>query len=287
MGRSSGPASSTATSISATCTIEARLAHAQAQLDIKAGRSPEAIRGLRRALALEPALSAAAIELAELLLAAGSHDEAFAAVAEVARTRPVWLYRQILERAALAPLRDLPALQAVLTTNGDARWDGDAFTVAYSRMLDAFAVKQTTDYDGNGGGSWVDFIGADGLLQTKIGMASCLGMDCSVSPQSIELLNRMLTDLDFTKGETGQIPPTDGTQECRFRFPSVHIGVVCGQTEVRVVKQNTVLIEQARQGYHYTFAVRFPGIVALGTWSDGYGHQTITGLQSLRSPALP
>jgi len=267
--------------------IEARLAHAQAQLDIKAGRSPEAIRGLRRALALEPALSAAAIELAELLLAAGSHDDAFAAVAEVARTRPVWLYRQILERVALASLRDLPALQVVLTTKGDARWDGDAFTVAYSRMLDAFAVAQTTDYDGNGGGSWVDFIGADGLLQTSISMASCLGMDCSVSPQSTKLLNRMLTDFGFTKGETGQIPPTDGTQECRFRFPSVHIGVVCGQTEVRVVKQNTVLIEQARQGYHYTFAVRFPGIVALGTWSDGYGHQTITGLQILRAPTLP
>src|SRR4051812_12859439 len=174
--------------------IEARLAHAQARLDRKAGRSAEALRGLQRALALEPALSDAAIELAEVLLAAGKRDDALAAVTEVSRTRAAWLYRQILERPVLAPLRDLPALRAALASNGDARWDGE-FTVAYSPVLDAFAVNQATDFDGNGGGSWVDFIGADGQLQTSIDMVSCRGMDCPVSSGSPELLNRMLADL--------------------------------------------------------------------------------------------
>lgn len=280
--------------------LEARLAHAQAQLDLKAGRPRDAERKLRRALALEPTLSAAAIELAEMLLTAGKRDDALAAVTEVSRTRAVWLYRQILDHPVLAPLRDLPALRAALTTNGDARWDGGAstepydrahdggaFTVAYSPALDAFAVKQTTDFDGNSGGSWVDFIGADGKPQTSIDMVSCMGADCSGSPERTELLNRMLADLGFTKGEAGQNAVTDGTQGCRYRFASVHIGVVCGKDHVRVVQRDTVLIEQALQGYHYTFAVRFPGIVALGTWSDGYGHQTITGLQILRSPTIP
>jgi hypothetical protein len=280
--------------------IEARLAHAQAQRDRKAGRAPEAERALRRALALEPTLATAAVELAELLLAAGKRDDALAAVGEVSRTRAVWLYRQILDRPVLAPLRDLPALRAALTASGDARWDGDGsaepydrardgggFTVAYSRALDAFAVKQTTDYDGNGGGSWVDFIGADGKVQTSVDMVGCLGGDCSGSPGRNDLLNRMLADLGFARGEAGQDAATDAGQGCRYRFPSVHVGVVCGQDHVRVVQRNTVLLEQALQGYRYTFAVRFPGIVALGTWTDGYGHQTITGLQVLRSPAIP
>jgi hypothetical protein len=267
--------------------IEARLAHAQAQVDRKAGRSAEAVRGLQRALALEPTLSAAAVELAELMLATGKRDAAFAAVAEVARTRPVWLYRQILERPALAALRDVPALQPALATKGDARCDAD-FTVAYSRATDTFAVRQTTDIDGNGGASWVEFIGADGLVQTGTIRVSGVGMGCPAVPGSTELVNRMLTDLGFTRGEAGEnTAATDHTQGCRFRFPSVHIGVVCGKDQVRVVKQNTVLIEQALQGYGYTFSARFPGIVALGTWSDGYGHQTITGLQVLRAAAIP
>lgn len=272
--------------------IEARLAHAQAQLDRKAGRSSEAVRGLQRALALEPALPAAAIDLAEMLLAADKRDDAFAAVTEVSRTRTVWLYRQILERPVLAPLRDLPALRAALTTNGDARWDGRVLPVAYSRALNTFAVMQSTDHDGNGGRLWVDFIGADGQLQTSIDLvsdtASCQDMNCPVLPGSTELLNRMLADLGFTqKGEAGQNTATDGEQDCRFRFPSVHIGVVCGKDQVRVVQKNAVLIEQARQRVHYTFAVRFPGVIALGTWHDGYEHQTVTGLQILRSPMIP
>jgi len=266
--------------------IEARLAYAQAQLDRKAGRPAEALRGLQRALALEPALSGAALELAEMLLAAGKRDEALAAVTEVSRTRAVWLYRQILERPVLAPLRDLPALQAALATRGNARWDG-TLPIAYSPVLDTFAVIQTTDFDGNGGGAWVEFIGADGQPQTRIGMVSCQGMDCPVSPQGTELLNRMLADLGFTRGETGQDTRADGAAECRYRFPSVHIGVVCGKDQVRVVQQNTVLIERPLQGYHYAFAVRFPGIVALGTWTDGYGHQTVTGLQVLRASTIP
>lgn len=267
--------------------IEARLAHAQAQVDRKAGRSAEAVRGLRRALALEPALAAAAVDLAELLLATDKHDDAVAAVAEVARTRPVWLYRQILERPALAALRSLPELQTALASKGDARWDGEAFTAAYSRALDVFAVQQTTDMDGNGGGTWVDFIGADGEVQTSIRMATCAGMDCPVSPQGTDLVNRMLADLGFMKGEAGQTSATDGTQGCRMRFPSVHLGVVCGATQVRIVKRDAVLIEQPIGGEHYTFAVRFPGIIVLGTWSDGYGHQTITGIQVLRSSTVP
>jgi hypothetical protein len=267
--------------------IEARLAHAQAQLDHKAGRSAEAVRGLERALALEPTLSAAAVELAELMLATGKRDDAFAAVAEVARTRPVWLYRQILERPALAALRDVPALQPALATKGDARCDAD-FTVAYSRATDTFAVRQTTDLDSDGGASWVEFIGADGQVQTGTFMVGGVGMGCPALPASTELVNRMLTDLGFTRGEAGQdTAATDRTHGCRFRFPSVHIGVVCGKDQVRVVTQNTVLIEQALQGYGYTLAARFPGIVALGTWTDGYGHQTITGLQVLRAPAIP
>lgn len=266
--------------------IEARLAYAQAQLDRKAGRSAEALRGLQRALALEPALPGAAIDLAEMLLAAGKRDDALAAVTEVSRTRTAWLYRQILERPVLAPLRDLPALGAALAANGDARWDG-AFTIAYSPVLDLFAVNQSTDFDGNGGGSWVAFLGADGQEQTSIGMARCQEMDCPVAPKSIELLNRMLADLGFTTGEAGQNTATGDTPGCRYRFPSVHIGVVCGKDRVRVVQQNTVLIEQPLQGYHYTFAVRFPGIVALGTWTDGYEHQTVTGLQVLRASTIP
>jgi hypothetical protein len=268
--------------------IEARLAHAQAQLDRRAGRSADAVRGLQRALALEPTLFAAAVELAELMLATGRRDDAFAAVADVARARPVWLYRQILERPALAALRDVPGLQPALATKGDARCDAD-FTVAYSRATDSFAVRQTTDLDGNGGASWVEFIGADGRVQTGTFMVEGVGAGCPALPASTELVNRMLTDLGFTRGEAGQkiAAATDAMQGCRFRFPSVHIGVVCGKDRVRVVAQNTVLIERALQGYGYTFAVRFPGIVALGTWTDGYGHQTITGLQVLRAPAIP
>lgn len=267
--------------------IEARLAYAQAQLDRKAGRSAEALRGLQRALALEPALAGAALDLAEMLLAAGKRDDALAAVTEVSRTRAVWLYRQILERPALAPLRDLPALGAALTAKGNARWDNEGFTIAYSPALDVFAVTQSTDFDGNGGGSWVAFVGADGREQTSIGMARCQGMDCPVPPHSIELLNRMLADLGFTTGEAGQDTATGDTPGCRYRFPSVHIGVVCGKDRVRVVQKDAVLIEQPLQGYRYRFAVRFPGIVALGTWTDGYEHQTVTGLQVLRASTIP
>jgi hypothetical protein len=267
--------------------IEARLAHAQAQLDRKAGRSADAVRELRHALAVEPTLSDAAVDLAELLLAADKHDDAVAAVAETARTRPAWLYRQILERPALAPLRDLPALQPALASKGDARWDGEAFTVAYSRALDMFAVQQSTDSDGNGGAAWVDFIGVDGRLQTTIRMFTCEGMDCPVLPHSVDLLNRMLADLGFVKGEAAQNSATDGTQGCRLRFPSVHLGVVCGATQVRIVKRDAVLIEQPLGGERYRFAVRFPGIIVLGTWDDGYGHQTITGIQVLRSSTIP
>jgi len=97
----------------------------------------------------------------------------------------------------------------------------------------------------------------------------------------------MLADLGFTKGEAGQNTATDGTQGCRYRFASVHIGVVCGEKQVRIVQRNAVLLEEPLQGFHYTFAVRFPGIVALGTWTDGYGHQTVTGLQVLRASTIP
>lgn len=265
--------------------IEARLAHAQAQAHRKAGRSADAMRELRRALALEPTLSTAAVELAELLLAAGRQDEAAAVVADAARTRPVWLYRQILDRQVLAPLEALPAIRAARATPGDVHWSDD-FTVAYSRATDTFAVRQSTDFDGNGGGTWVDFIGPDDRLQASVNLVSCQGMDCPLDTRGVELVNRMLADLGFTRGADGE-KVEDQTLACKFRFPSVHVGVVCGKDHVRVVQRDTVLVEAALQGYRYTFAVRFPGVVALGTWTDGYGHQTITGLQVLRSPAIP
>jgi hypothetical protein len=118
-------------------------------------------------------------------------------------------------------------------------------------------------------------------------MASCGETDCLPPPASIELLNRMLADLGFIKGEAGQKIATDDTQQCRYRFPSVHLGVVCGKDQVRVVQQNTVLVEQPMLWPHDGFAVRFRGIVALGTWTDGYEHQTVTGLQVLRASTIP
>jgi hypothetical protein len=261
--------------------VEARLAYAEAGRARAAHDPATALAALRRALGLDPTLRAAVVDLAEALLGAGQPDEALAAVAGLARAAPGWLFVQVADRPALAPLR--AALPQVAPGHATIAKDGP-FVAAYSPALDLIAVPQRTDYDGNGGSTWVDLLDADDQVVASYAVQRCdgSGMTCEVDPAAQRRLAAALITLGFEPGEAAT-----SVGDCRFRFPTGHLGIACDASHVRVLSRDDVLVEAPNQQSYYDWAVRFPGLVVLGTRHDGYGKQTITGAQRLRSPRLP
>jgi hypothetical protein len=94
-------------------TLRARLAHAGAIADARAGRFRAAAKGFAQAIALDPMLDDAYVELAAADLRLGRRHDAAVALAPLAQRDAPWSYWQIVADPRLRKLHDEPEIRAL------------------------------------------------------------------------------------------------------------------------------------------------------------------------------
>jgi hypothetical protein len=232
--------------------LRARLANVSALARHRRKDFDGAAAGFAAALALDPSLVSAALNLASAQARGGHRDQAITTLVHLAATAPRLVAWRVAVDPDLAALADAPALIAL-----DAKVPGTATGpglhragVAASAELGVYALVRTMgDLSDTGGSSEIVIV--DGATGATIDRLSTLpGPALERGLRALGMATEGITTTALTRGDD---------HKAKGVLPGTHLGVVVAGGHARVVTGDTVLGEVAlTDDEHDAWAARLP-----------------------------
>lgn len=238
--------------------VEARLANVAGLALHRKHQWAAATQRFAEAMQLDPDFELAALNLASARAQLHTIKEAVAALAPRLAAHPVATYLRIVDDPELAPLLDAPEVRAIRTAQPGTATTANTPHIALSpeRKLVASRMQEACGMSGMHAESLV-LTALDG---TEVGALPLGGCDAP-SKAAAAHADRILADLGFQPVADLDFQTTDDLR--KVRLAKAKLGVVTDRTMLRIVRGNTVLVEQPEEGDFLEWAAFVPAANAV------------------------